>query len=276
VIGQATIGMNETMVTTVPLPIAQSGLLSAIPGIAHGVTRRVAGLGVAEGNVGYGKPRDAADAWEMRQRWCQAIGLDAAALATVHQVHGSDVVVARQSDAGRGATLGSQPLAVADAIISSEPGVALMTLHADCLALLLCDPEVPAVAAIHAGWRGTIAQVTARTVEAMVQSFGADPSRITAYLGATNRGCCFEVGDEVVEGWFKVDPLDDAKSISRPGPRAHFDVASANRWQLLQSGLRPAKIEMSDICTSCSADQWFSHRVQGPFTGRFGAIIGIR
>jgi YfiH family protein len=212
----------------------------------------------------------------MRQRWCEAIGLDAETLVTVHQIHEADVVVAKRSDAGRGAAPGSQPLAQADAIITNEPGVALMTLHADCLALFLCDPEVPAVAAIHAGWRGTIAEVTARTVEAMVSAFGAQPERLVAYLGATNRACCFEVGDEVIEGWLAVDSADAAEAVTRPGPRAHFDVAAANRWQLLQCGVQPAKIDMSGICTSCSSDEWFSHRMQGPHTGRFGAIIGLR
>jgi copper oxidase (laccase) domain-containing protein len=110
----------------------------------------------------------------------------------------------------------------------------------------------------------------------MVETFGAQPDRLIAYLGATNRACCFEVGDEVIEGWLDVDPTDEARAITRPGPRAHFDVAAANRWQLLQSRVQPAKIEMSEICTSCSSDEWFSHRVQGPNTGRFGAIIGLR
>jgi purine-nucleoside/S-methyl-5'-thioadenosine phosphorylase / adenosine deaminase len=276
VIGQSTIEIEEPLLSSVPLPIVQSRLLSAIPQIAHGVTRRVVGLKPAEGNVGYGAPRDLDDAWKMRSLWCDAVGLDAATIVTVHQVHGSEVVVAMQSDAGRGAIPGSKPLAQADAIISNEPGVTLMTLHADCLALFLCDPVIPAVAAIHAGWRGTIVGVTARTVEAMVASFGAQPDRIIAHLGPTNRACCFEVGDEVIDGWLTVDPTDQARSVTRPGPRAHFDVAAANRWQLLQSGVQPANIEMSGICTSCSSEQWFSHRVQGPDTGRFGAIIGIR
>jgi YfiH family protein len=276
VIGQPSISIGERLVETAPLPFDRSLLLSAIPAVAHGITRRVVDLEPAEGNVGYGVPRDRDAAWAMRRRWCDSIGLDAETLVTVHQIHGADAIVAKRSDAGRGAIPGSPPLAQADAIITNEPGVALMTLHADCLALLLCDPEVPAVAAIHAGWRGTIAGVTTRTVEAMVEAFDAQPDRMIAYLGATNRACCFEVGEEVIEGWLAVDPTDDAQSITRPGPKAHFDVAAANRWQLLRSGVQPAKIELSGICTSCSSNEWFSHRVQGHNTGRFGAIIGLR
>jgi len=272
----ATIEMSMPPLATGRLPIVRSTLLSAIPGVAHGVTCRVIGLGHAEGNIGYSPPRNIDDAWSMRQRWCEAIGLDAATLVTVHQVHGADVVVALREDAGRGGLPGSRALAQADAIISNEPGVALMTLHADCLALFICDPAIPAIAAIHAGWRGTIAGVTTRTIEAMESSFGARSDRMIAYVGATNRACCFEVGDEVIDGWQMVDPTDQAGAISRPGPRAHFDVAAANYWQLVQAGLRLDTIELSGMCTSCSGDEWFSHRAQGPRTGRFGAIIGLR
>lgn len=275
-IGQTTIAIDDPIMTATPLPYDRSQLLSALPMVAHGITRRIADLEPAEGNVGYGSPRDQEAAWAMRQQWCEAIGLDAKTLITVHQIHGADSVIATRGDAGRGAMPGSRPLGQSDAILTNQPGVALMTLHADCLALFLCDPEVPAVAAIHAGWRGTNAGVTSRAVAAMVEAFDARPERIVAYLGATNRGCCFEVGDEVIEGWLAVDPSDDAGAITRPGPRAHFDVAAANRWQLLQSGVQPAKIELSGICTSCSSDEWFSHRAQGPLTGRFGAIIGLR
>ncbi len=258
------------------LPIVQSRLLSTVPGIAHGITRRVVGLGVAEGNVGYGAPRDRSDAWRMRDAWCRAIGLAAANIVTVHQTHGCEVVVATRADAGRGARPGSQPLAEADALITAESGVALMTLHADCLALLLCDPSVPVVAAVHAGWRGTVAGVTALTMREMTRTYGARPERTIAYLGPTNRDCCYEVGDEVVTDWSRSDPANAAGAAVRRGDGWHFDVAAANRWSLLREGLRPENIETSEICTECSADQWFSHRAQGPLTGRFGAVIGLR
>jgi YfiH family protein len=257
-------------------PIVQSRILSTLPFVAHGITRRVEGLGTAEGNVGYGSPRDRQQAWEMRDAWCGAIGLDAAKIVTVNQIHGRDALVARRQDAGRGARPGSSPLGEADALISAVPGVVLMTLHADCLAILLCDPEVPVVAAVHAGWRGTVAGVTARTVQEMVRRFGADPDRTIAYLGPTNRDCCYEVGEEVIDGWLRYDPLDAAGAVTRRESRWHFDVAAANQWTLLQEGLRLVHIEASGICTECRADQWFSHRAQGPDTGRFGALIGLR
>lgn len=258
------------------LPVLRSRLLSQLPGVIHGVTRRVVGLGAADGNVGFGSPRDRDDAWRMRQHWCASVGIDAERLVTVHQVHGTGVAVATRDAAGCGGTVGSAPLANADAIVTPDRGVALMTLHADCLPILLCDPAVPVVAAVHAGWRGTVAGVAERVMAALCDDFGAESDRTIAYLGPANRGCCYEVGDEVVAAWLEFDPGDKARALARVGDRWHFDVVVANRWSLVRRGVRPGNVETSEICTQCRADQWFSHRAQGPSTGRFGAVIALQ
>ena len=270
--------LRDAVLSEMPLAptLTHGRLLLGYPGVAHGITRRVAGLGAADGNVGYGAPRDRDDAWLMRVAWCRAIGLQAETIVTVNQIHGREVAVAKRSDAGRGARPGSDPLDEADALITAESGVTLMTLHADCLAVLLYAPDVPVVAVIHAGWRGTVAGVTRQTVQEMVRGFGAKPDRIVAYLGPTNRECCYEVGDEVVDAWLRYDPGDAAGAATRRSEGWHFDVAAANRWTLLDEGLRPDHVEASEICTECGADNWFSHRAQGPFTGRFGALIALR
>ena len=274
-VGIETVGLTLSISDGVHLPVLRSRLLSSLPNVVHGLTRRVQALGVADGNVGFGAPRDPNDAWTMRELWCGAIGLNARDLVTVRQVHGAAVVRTGASDAGRGASPGSEPLAVGDALMTREPGVALMTLHADCLPVLLCDPEAPAVAVVHAGWRGTVAGIAALTVQALTETFDLDPGRTIAYLGPTNRGCCYEVGDEVAADWLRFDPGDTASALRRVGGRWRFDVAVANRWTLMRAGLEPGNIECSDICTQCAADQWFSHRAQGPLTGRFGAVIGL-
>src|SRR5216117_2227432 len=92
---------------------------------------------------------------------------------------------------------------------------------------------------------------------------GARPERTIAYLGPTNRGCCYAVGEEVAADWLRYDPGDSAGALSRIGGRWHFDVAVANRWTLLRAGLLASKIEATTICTQCEADRWFSHRAQG-------------
>ena len=258
--------------------LLRSDLLNEIPGVAHGLTYRVPGLGIADGNVGYGAPRDKDDAWAMRQLWCRSIGVDPHRIVTMGQVHGRDVIRVTADQAGRGATPGSTHAGFADAMITDDPDVVLMTLHADCLPILLVDPEHPAVGAVHAGWRGTVVDVAGAAVRAMQDSFGSDPSRIRAYLGPAIGGCCNEVGDEVIAAW-----RDQARelgslaelAVTHPGPKDHFDGVRANTLLLQRAGLDPNHIDMSDICTKCSKDSWFSHRGHGPGAGREGALIAL-
>jgi YfiH family protein len=163
----------------------------------------------------------------------------------------------------------------ADAQITNERGVALMTLHADCMPIILCDPALPAVGAIHAGWRGTTLDVAGATVRRMVEVFGADPSRMIAYLGPSIRSCCYEVGDDVLAAWREASPNAIDVAISAFGERWRFDLDAANRWLLRRAGLAESRIESSGVCTRCGGNEWFSHRGQGPDTGRYGAIVAI-
>ncbi|CAA9525851.1 MAG: FIG00003370: Multicopper polyphenol oxidase [uncultured Thermomicrobiales bacterium] len=256
-----------------PRPL-KSALLDAVPGVVHGITGRVPGLGAADGNVAYSAPRDRQDAWLMRQRWCAALGLDAARLAVLGQIHGAAVRKVGADDAGSGARPATDPAGYGDALISDEPGVVLMTLHADCLPLLLVDPDRPAVAAVHAGWRGTVADIAGATVAGMRRAFGSDPARLLGYIGPTIGPDCYEVGPEVAEAWLAVAP-DGQASLRDTGSRPSFDLRRANRHLLAAAGLEPARIEVSSICTRHDGDAWFSHRGQGPATGRFGAIIAL-
>jgi purine-nucleoside/S-methyl-5'-thioadenosine phosphorylase / adenosine deaminase len=254
--------------------VLRSDLLGLVPGVRHGLTSRAPGLGQADGNVGYSPPRDQEDAWAMRQVWCEAIVVAPERLVTLGQVHGAEVLRVSAHDAGIGARPGSGRLGLADALITDEPGVGLMTLHADCLPILLVDPERPAIAAIHAGWRGTVADVAGATVQAMGAAFGTDPTALLAFVGPGIGGCCYEVGEEVANAWCgRHDGASNALSPDRD--RWSFDLRTANLEQLRWAGLDPARIDVSTICTRCAGERWFSHRGQGPLTGRFGAIIAL-
>lgn len=257
-----------------PSSLHRSNLLSSVPWIVHGITRRVPGLGRADGNIGYTAPRDREDAWEMRRLWLSAAGLDARTIAVGSQVHGAGVAVVTAGDAGRGAEPGSRSVGPADALITAEPGVVPTTLHADCMAILLCDPVRRVVATIHAGWRGTVADIAGETVRTMADRFGTIPGDLLGYLGPAIGACCYEVGDDVRDAWEAAGR--DVRPYFRPsGERWLFDLAAANRWLLERAGVPAGQIEESGICTRCNGGEWFSHRGQGPETGRFGAFIAL-
>jgi YfiH family protein len=250
--------------------LLQSDRLRDHPVIRHGFTARLPGVDPAEGNIGFSAPRDREAAARERVRWATAAGIDAGAIYTVHQVHGNGVIAIDEPRAGNGLSLGQ-----ADAIMTATPGVAVLTLHADCLPIILADLDKPAVCAIHAGWRGTVVDVAGSAVAAMQAAYGSDPSRLIAYMGPGMKSCCYEVGDEVVAAW-RALAGNDADLALEMGPRRwHFDLGAANRWSLQRAGIASENIDDPALCTMCHEDRWFSHRKQGPATGRFGAIAGL-
>lgn len=255
--------------------LTTSERLNALPWLRHGITGRIPDAEPAEANIGYSAPRDKDAAWVERQRWCLAARIDPHAMSTAHQVHGRNVAPVSVSESGRGGPLGSASLVQADALMTNEPGVALMTLHADCLPIILVDPEVRAVCVIHAGWRGTVADIPGAAVNAMVDRYDADPERIVALLGPGIRSCCYEVGDDVIDAWRDLAGADADAALARGAAKWHLDLPGANRLLLLGAGIRDELIDDLACCTRCHGDRWFSHRGQGAETGRFAAMAGI-
>ena len=267
-----------------PLPPApplvlpwQSELLSTIPVVAHGLTRRVGGLGRADGNIGFSAPRDREDAWVMRQRWCAALSLVPEHLVTLGQTHGRDVHIATRAHAGYGARPGSAQIGLGDSLVTNQPGPVLLTLHADCQPVLLVDPGArrrgPAVGVAHAGWRGTVADIVGAMLAVMAAAFGTRAGDVHVVLGPAIGRCCYDVGEEVVNAWRETAGADADEALQTDGFR--FSLTAANALLLERAGVRAANIESSAICTKCHGAHWFSHRGQGAQTGRFGAMISI-
>ncbi|MGD9715347.1 MAG: laccase domain-containing protein, partial [Thermomicrobiales bacterium] len=113
------------------------------------------------------------------------------------------------------------------------------------------------------------------TIRTMMSVFHVEPGEILAFIGPAICRDCYEVGPEVERGWRQIDPHDDAGAILRSEDGTTFDLLSANRHLLTHEGVPAVNIEESGLCTRCHGDQWFTHRGQGPRTGRFGAIIAL-
>ena len=177
-----------------------------------------------------------------------------ARVAWLKQIHSAEWVYA----AGRAGLLGP-----GDALIENTPGAVVGVRTADCLPILLADERLRAVAAIHAGWRGTAAGIARRTVEAMSRRFGSRPADLHAAIGPGIGKCCYEVGPEVAE------------RFGEPG-QARLDLADANRRQLLQAGLDTARIYAANLCTMCLAGEFHSFRRDREAAGRMRSCIGIR
>jgi hypothetical protein len=179
-------------------------------------------------------------------------------LATLKQAHSAECVTAR----GRTGVLGR-----GDALLENTPGALIAVKTADCLPILLVDPVVRAVAAIHAGWRGTVARVAARAVAAMSAEFRTRPENLRAAIGPGIGKCCFEVGPEVAAQF--------GERVSGNG-RAHVDLAAANRRQLIEAGVTPSAIVASNLCTLCHPEEFESYRRDREKAGRMFSFAGLR
>jgi purine-nucleoside/S-methyl-5'-thioadenosine phosphorylase / adenosine deaminase len=187
--------------------------------------------------------------------------LDLPGLAFLKQVH-SDIVLSvdgRRGCAGEG-----------DAMLTQSPGAALGVKTADCLPILLADPEHRAVAAIHAGWRGTVKGIAAKTVAEMRRAFGSSPETLIAAIGPGIGACCFEVGPEVAREFRGLFP--ERMDLDR---RVRIDLVEANRRQLVSAGVLEGHIDTGAPCTACAPDEFHSFRRDRERAGRMMSVAGV-
>jgi polyphenol oxidase len=220
--------------------------LGVIPGLVHGFEQR--------------GPRDGVETRaQSRARVAEALE-GKGRLLLLKQVHGARVVEAPWDQTPE-----------ADASVAASAGWLLGIQTADCLPVLLVDPARGLVAAAHAGWRGTVAGVAARAVEALATR-GSRPEDLLAALGPGIGPCCYEVGDELREAFGA-----SGAGFFLPGPngRLHLDVRAANVRQLLDAGLRQAALHQVSDCTRCRPDLYHSYRRDGKATGRMTSFVGF-
>ena len=203
----------------------------------------------------------------------KAVGFAAERLVTAHQVHSARVGVVTAGDAGRGALDKESRLPETDALVTAEAGVCLMVLSADCVPVLLYDPVGRVAAAVHAGWRGTVARIAVETVEVMKERFGSRPENVLAGIGPSIGKCCFEVDEEVAARFRHLLPEGNVVFAGKTPGKFQVDLWEANRQELLAAGLKPEHIEVAGMCTVCHPGRFFSYRRDGKAAGRFGAGI---
>ncbi len=185
----------------------------------------------------------------------------------VYQVHSTEIVCT------------DKPLAVgephlkADAIITNIPNICLMMRFADCVPILLFDPEKRVVGIAHAGWIGTVNKIAGKTVTKMVQNFGTNPTDVLAAIGPSIGPDHYQVGEDVIN---KVDNSfgnSSEKLFVHKDGKSYFDLWKANQIVLTEVGVN--KIEVAGICTQCNLNDWYSHRGEHGKTGRFGVVLGL-
>jgi hypothetical protein len=273
--------------------------LSRVPWLVHGFSTRQGGFSGAYGdqalNLGPTREDSPENVARNRELFIGELGaLDAKGrpwpLITVRQIHSAIIHRVDQRVV--------QPLK-GDGLITSAPGILLGIKIADCLPVLIADPERRAIGAFHAGWRGTARRIVEKGVGEMRRHFGSHPARLLAAIGPGIAGCCYEIGDEVereFESQFAywqelfADVFGSRSLHARypllflnqrapghgdPALSRHLDLVKANLRQLRDAGLAEENISNLGLCTSCRTDLFFSYRKEQT-TGRMMAVVGIR
>jgi len=194
----------------------------------------------------------------------RAFGARVEQLVTVTQVHGNDLLLLDQPNPDFSHFLKLE----CDGIVTNQPGLMVGICVADCAPVLLLDPVRRIAAALHAGWKGTVAGIVQKGVEAMVNLFDSRPRDILAAIGPTIGSCCYEVDEPVAEAFRRSG--QDFASFAEPAGNGKWrlDLAGANRQQLLRAGIAGENIEVSALCVSCEKDLFFSYRRDKGETGR--------
>jgi YfiH family protein len=241
----------------------QPALFAAFPQLIAAESTRHGGLSPAPYhslNLGINTDDAPAQVEENRHRFFQAIGAGALPLASSYQVHGKAVLIAEQAGRYEGY----------DALVTDQRGLLIGVTVADCAPILVYDAQNRAVAAIHAGWKGTAAHIVRETLLVMAQRFGTRGADCWAFIGTCIDGANYEV-DETVAGHF-----DGAcKWPGRQPGKWQLDLKAANKMQLLAFGIPEAQMEISPFSTFIHGEDYFSHRREDGRTGRMLAVIGM-
>lgn len=239
--------------------------------VPHGFTTRLGGVSqghLASLNLGMHRGDNPEN---VRQNYCrlaEAVGFDLQKLVLTWQIH-SDIV--RQVTAADANGIDHRNYPQCDALITNDPGTALFVFTADCTPILLQDPVTGAVGAIHAGWRGTAADIAGKTIEAMVKAYGCRPEQIRAAIGPNIGHCCFETDRDVPDAMIALLGEDALPHIRQQGEKHYVNLKQVNAQLLRRRGV--TQIDISTHCTACRPDLFWSHRITGGNRGSQGAII---
>lgn len=225
---------------------------------------RLGGLSVLpynELNLGFSSGDDLNIIKQNRKLFFDALGISEDNIAWSKLIHGNKVLVANSPMKGEDC----------DAVITNKPGVYACVSIADCTPVLIYDTRNKAVAAIHAGWRGTAANIVIETLKAMQNNYGTKGEDCLAFIGACIGEKNFEVGEEVAVK-FKAE----VKRFDAEKKKYFVDLKKENKIQLLKFGLKESNIEISNYCTIADNDKFFSYRKEKGVTGRMLAVIGFK
>lgn len=252
-------------------------LLDTLPFVRHAFSTRLGGVstGAFESmNLSFGRGDDPAAVRENFVRFCAAMGGSAEDVVLSRQEHHTVIRNVTAADRGKGINR-DRDYDDVDGLLTDEPGLLLCTQYADCVPLFFADPVRRVVGTSHSGWKGTVAEIGRVTVERMEADYGCRRADIRAAVGPSIGPCCFEVDVPVYEAFAAMTIFDETCVQRRAGGKFDIDLWEINRRILLSAGLTADHIAVTDLCTRCHPDLFWSHRAAGGRRGSLAAFIGL-
>lgn len=264
---------GEVEYLTFPL-LEQTGLVrhlfsTRLGGVSQGIFSSM--------NLSYtrGDEKEAVD--ENYHKIAEVLGCNISDIVCSDQTHTTNIRVVKKEDKGKG-VVNPKDYTDIDGLVTDVPGIVLATFYADCVPLFFIDTGKKAIGLSHSGWRGTVNRMGAHTIEAMCREYGTRPEDVTAAIGPSICQDCYEVSEDVAQAFqseFNKPGQSREILIDKGNGKYQLDLWRANQIVLEEAGVKPEKIQVTDICTCCNPDYLFSHRASHGKRGNLGAFLGL-
>ncbi len=232
-------------------------------------------------NLAFGRGDDDETVLKNLEMFADSVGFDPQGIVSLPQIHSDIIYTVDEKNRGEGYYLRDR-IASGDGYVTGASGVTLGIKTADCTPILFeaeIDGEIVAVGAVHAGWRGTVAEIAPKCVERLKREFGADTSNIRAAIGPCIHSCCYEVSDDLLSAVSSSLGIDVARRFVKPREdvvgKYLCDLVGMNQYLLLSAGLREENIDVISECTFCCHDKYFSHRYTNGNRGTMLSVVSL-
>ena len=269
-----------TIKQTGETPVLQFSIFNQTDMVKHGFSTRLGGVSTgiyASMNLGQSRGDDPEKVQHNYRIIADTIGVSTEWMVCSDQTHTTNVKVVTKEDAGKG-LLQPKDYQDIDGLITNVPGLCLVTYYADCVPLLCLDPVQKVIASSHSGWRGTVGHMGEITIQKMQSEFGCRPEHILAAIGPSICQDCYEVSEDVIQQFQQTFPENIwADLYYRKGNgKYQLNLWKANEWILLNSGILPEHLAVTNLCTCCNSDLLFSHRASHGKRGTLAAFLALK
>lgn len=247
--------------------------------IVHAFTTRHGGVSqnhLNSLNLSYSRGDAESNVKENYRRLAEALNLDYKNFVGCRQVHGSDVNVITKADLAENNTDSHRKRQECDGLITNEPGIVLVTIHADCVPIFLFDEKTPAIGLVHSGWGGTLKEIVANALNQMKKHFGSQPQNIKMHIGPSICENCFEVMEDVKNKFATILPWSTEYIKRKDEEHWQIDLKGVIIRSAENQGVLKNNISVSEVCTQERNDLFFSHRGEKGRTGTMAALLSLK